>query len=83
VLVSNLNDGLTAVQRILQEHKVGDAHLSFRKEVQNCRVWFQILASRDINHQILTSLSREPVVTEVETGARPISPAPDDDSDDD
>ena len=68
IVVDDLSDGLAAIERILRTQDVTAANLSFKKEQAKYRVWFQVQASRDANQKILSSLSREAAVSEVETG---------------
>ena len=68
IVVDELSDGLTTIERILRTQDVTAANLSFKKEQTKYRVWFQVQASRDVNQKILSSLSREAAVSEVETG---------------
>jgi putative Mg2+ transporter-C (MgtC) family protein len=68
IVVDDLSDGLATVERILRTHDVAAANLSFKKEQTKYRIGFQVQASKDANREILSSLSREAAVSEVETG---------------
>jgi putative Mg2+ transporter-C (MgtC) family protein len=68
LVVSDLEQGLNAVHRILRENKVTAIDLSFKKgEEKNHDVRFQTKVSAEVNEKILYNLSREPVIAAVNT----------------
>ena len=71
LVVSDLNQALASVNRVLQESSVSAASFNFRKRADNYRVWFNLVIPRDKNIKIIQRLSEVPEIIQVESGASP------------
>ena len=69
LVVSNLNQALTSIHRVLQESSVSAASFNFKKEAGHYQVWFNLLIPRETNIKILQRLSEVPEIIQVETGS--------------
>src|ERR1043166_2566541 len=69
LVVSDLNQALASVNRVLQESSVSAASFNFKKRAENYRVWFNLLIPRETNIRIIQGLSEIPEVIQVETGS--------------
>ncbi len=76
LVVTNLNDALTAINNVLKECAVSAVSFNFKKKAGHYSVWFNLLVPRDKNLKILQRLSEVPEITQVETGksTREVSP---------
>src|SRR5215831_7041001 len=70
LVVSDLNQALASINRVLQESSVAAASFNFKKKADHYRVWFNLLIPRDTNLKIIQRLSAIPEITQVETGSR-------------
>src|SRR3989442_11812095 len=68
LVVSNLNQALTSIHRVLQESSVSAASFNFKKEAGHYQVWFNLLIPRETNIKIIQRLSEVPEIIQVETG---------------
>jgi putative Mg2+ transporter-C (MgtC) family protein len=66
VTVSDLTQGVRALQSLLAEFSVPATSLNFRRDDPKSRIWFTIAAARETNENILARLSSLPEVKEVE-----------------
>src|SRR5215471_11530344 len=71
LVVSDLNQALASVNRVLQESSVSAASFNFRKRADNYRVWFNLVIPREKNIKIIQRLSEVPEIIQVESGASP------------
>src|SRR5215467_10493837 len=71
LVVSDLNQALASVNRVLQESSVSAASFNFKKRADNYRVWFNLVIPRDKNIKIIQRLSEVPEIIQVESGASP------------
>ena len=69
LVVSDLNQALTSINRVLQESSVAAASFNFKKRSENYRVWFTLLIPRETNIKIIQRLSEVPEIIQVETGS--------------
>jgi len=69
LVVTNLNDALSAINNVLKECAVSAVSFNFRKTAGHYRVWFSLLVPRDKNLRIMQLLSKVPEITQVETGS--------------
>ena len=69
LVVSDLNQALTSINRVLQESSVSAASFNFKKRAENYRVWFTLLIPRETNIKIIQRLSEVPEIIQVETGS--------------
>ena len=69
LVVSDLNQALASINRVLQESSVSAASFNFKKRAENYRVWFTLVIARDTNIKIIQCLSVIPEIIQVETGA--------------
>src|SRR2546421_1115459 len=69
LVVSNLNQALTSIHRVLQESSVSAASFNFKKRSGHYRVWFNLLIPRETNIKIIQRLSEVPEIIQVETGS--------------
>ena len=69
LVVSDLNQALASINRVLQESSVSAASFNFKKRAENYRVWFTLVIPRDTNIKIIQRLSEVPEIIQVETGA--------------
>jgi len=67
VLVSDLNQGLASVNRILGAQRLVAADVSFKKENQNYRVQFHVITTTEGGQHILQGLSQEAAIHEVDS----------------
>jgi putative Mg2+ transporter-C (MgtC) family protein len=70
LVVTDLNQALASINRVLQESSVAAASFNFKKKAGHYRVWFNLLIPRETNLKIIQRLSAIPEITEVETGSR-------------
>jgi putative Mg2+ transporter-C (MgtC) family protein len=71
VVVTDLNQALGSINKVLQESSVPTASFNFKKNVGYYRVWFNLLISRETNLKITQRLSQVPEITQLETGGGP------------
>ena len=69
LVVSNLNQALASINRVLQESSVSAASFNFKKRTDNYRVWFNLVIPRDKNIKIIQRLSEIPEIIQVESGS--------------
>jgi putative Mg2+ transporter-C (MgtC) family protein len=69
LVVTDLNQALASINRVLQDTSVSTASFNFKKKAGHYRVWFNLLISRDTNVKIIQRLSEIPEVTQLETGS--------------
>jgi len=69
LIVTDLNQALASINKILQESSVSAASFNFKKKAGHYRVWFNLLIPRDTNLRIIQRLSEIPEITQVETGS--------------
>lgn len=69
LVVTNLNDALASINRVLKECSVPAVRFNFKKEAGHYHVWFNLLVPRDRNLKIIQHLSEVPEITQVETGS--------------
>src|SRR5215831_3691242 len=70
LVVTDLNQALASINRVLQESSVVAASFNFKKKADHYRVSFNLLIPRDTNLKIIQRLSAIPEITQVETGSR-------------
>jgi putative Mg2+ transporter-C (MgtC) family protein len=68
LVVSDLNQALASINKVLQESSVSAASFNFKKRAGHYRVWFDLLIPRETNIKIIQRLSEVPEVIQVETG---------------
>jgi putative Mg2+ transporter-C (MgtC) family protein len=68
LVVSDLNQALASINRVLQESSVSAASFNFKKRAENYRVWFTLVIPRDTNSKIIQRLSEVPEIIQMETG---------------
>src|SRR5229473_3510964 len=69
LVVSDLNQALASINRVLQDSSVAAASFNFKKRSENYRVWFTLLIPRETNIKIIQRLSEVPEIIQVETGS--------------
>jgi putative Mg2+ transporter-C (MgtC) family protein len=69
LVVSDLHQALTSINRVLQESSVSAASFNFKKRSGHYRVWFNLLVARETNIKIIQRLSEIPEIVQVETGS--------------
>jgi putative Mg2+ transporter-C (MgtC) family protein len=69
LIVTDLNQALASINRVLQESSVAAASFNFKKKAGHYRVWFNLLVPRETNLKIIQRLSEIPEITQVETGS--------------
>lgn len=69
LVVTDLNQALVSINRVLQENSVSAASFNFRKRAGHYRVWFNLMIPRDTNLKIIQRLSEVQEITQVETGS--------------
>ena len=69
LVVSDLNQALSSINRVLQESSVAAASFNFKKRADNYRVWFKLVIPRETNIKIIQRLSEVPEIIQVETGS--------------
>src|SRR5215831_5025746 len=69
LVVSDLNQALASINRVLQESSVSAASFNFKKKAGHYSVWFNLVIPRDTNLKIIQRLSAIPEITQVETGS--------------
>lgn len=69
LVVTNLNQALASINKVLQDNSVAAASFNFKKKAGHYRVWFNLLLPRDTNLKIIQGLSEVPEITQVETGS--------------
>jgi putative Mg2+ transporter-C (MgtC) family protein len=68
LVVSDLNQALASINRVLQESSVSAASFNFKKRAENYRVWFTLVIPRDTNSKLIQRLSQVPEIIQMETG---------------
>ena len=69
-VVTDLNQAIASINRVLQESSVEAASFNFKKQAGHHRLWFNLLVPRETNLKIIQRLSEVPEITQVETGSR-------------
>src|SRR5436853_2008235 len=69
LVVSDLNQALASINRVLQDSSVAAASFNFKKRAGHYRVWFNLLIPRETNIKIIQRLSEVPEIIQVETGS--------------
>lgn len=69
LIVTNLNQALVSINKVLQDSSVSAASFNFKKKAGHYRVWFTLLIPRETNLKIIQRLSEVPEITQVETGS--------------
>jgi uncharacterized membrane protein YhiD involved in acid resistance len=67
VVVTDLQQALSSINKVLQASSVSTASFNFKKRAGSYRVWFTLIIPRETNLKILQGLSAVPEITEVET----------------
>src|SRR5882762_333330 len=62
LVVSDLNQALASINRVLQESSVSVASFNFKKEAGRYQVWFNLLIPRETNIKIIQRLSEIPEI---------------------
>jgi|SRR5438093_11509819 len=70
LVVTDLNQAIASINRVLQESSVEAASFNFKKQAGHHRLWFNLLVPRETNLKIIQRLSEVPEITQVETGSR-------------
>jgi putative Mg2+ transporter-C (MgtC) family protein len=68
LIVTNLNEALASINRVLQECSVPAASFNFKKKSGHYRLWFNLFIPRETSLKIIQRLSEVPEITQVETG---------------
>src|SRR5437762_383360 len=68
LVVTNLNEALTSINRVLKDSSVSAVSFNFKKGTGHYRVWFNLFVDREKNLKIIQGLSEVPEITQVETG---------------
>jgi putative Mg2+ transporter-C (MgtC) family protein len=68
LMVTNLNQALASINKVLQENSVAAASFNFKKKSGHYHVWFKLVIPRETNLKIIQRLSEVPEITQVETG---------------
>src|SRR5499426_2086150 len=68
LVVTDLNQALASINRVLQDSSVSAASFNFKKKAGHYRVWFTLLIPRETNVRIIQRLSEVPEIIQVETG---------------
>jgi putative Mg2+ transporter-C (MgtC) family protein len=71
LVVTNLNEALASINRVLKESSVSAVSFNFKKGTGHYRVWFNLFVPREKNLKIIQGLSEVPEITQVETGSNP------------
>ena len=69
LVVTDLNQAIASINRVLEENSVAAASFNFRKKAGHYQVWFSLLIPRETNGKIIQRLSEVPEITQVETGS--------------
>jgi len=69
LVVTDLNQALASINRVLQDSSVSAASFNFKKRSGHYRVWFNLLIPRETNVKIIQRLSEVPEIIQVETGS--------------
>ena len=69
LVVTDLNQALTSINKVLQDSSVAAASFNFKKKSGHYRVWFNLLIPRETNVKIIQRLSEVPEIIQVETGS--------------
>ena len=69
LVVTDLNQALASINRVLQECSVTAVSFNFKKRTDNYRVWFNLVIPRDKNIKIIQRLSEIPEIIQVESGS--------------
>ena len=67
--MTDLNQALTSIHKVLQDSSVAAASFNFKKKSGHYRVWFNLLIPRETNVKIIQRLSEVPEIIQVETGS--------------
>ena len=68
--VTNLNEAIGSINRVLHENSLSAANFNFKKEAGLFRVWFNVTVPKETNVRILQRLSEIPEITQLEAGNR-------------
>jgi putative Mg2+ transporter-C (MgtC) family protein len=74
LVVTNLNEAIASINKVLQENAVSEVSINFKRKAEHCRLWFNLLISRETHSKILRQLSEIPEITQVETGSDTTNP---------
>jgi len=69
IVVTDLNQALASINRVLQECSVTAVSFNFKKRAGHYRVWFNLLVPKETNVKVIQRLSEVPEITQVETGS--------------
>ena len=69
LVVTDLNQALTSIHKVLQDSSVAAASFNFKKKSGHYRLWFNLLIPRETNVKIIQRLSEVPEIIQVETGS--------------
>ena len=69
LVVTDLNQALASINRVLQECSVTAVSFNFKKRAGHYRVWFNLLVPKETNVKVIQRLSEVPEITQVETGS--------------
>ena len=69
LVVTDLNQALTSINKVLQDSSVAAASFNFKKKSGHYRLWFNLLIPRETNVKIIQRLSEVPEIIQVETGS--------------
>jgi putative Mg2+ transporter-C (MgtC) family protein len=69
LVVTDLHQALTSINKVLQESSASAASFTFKKKTGHYHVGFSLLASHETNLKIIQKLSAIPEITEVETNS--------------
>jgi len=69
LVVTDLHQALTSINKVLQESSASPASFTFKKKMGHYHVGFNLLASRETNLKIMQKLSAIPEITEVEASS--------------
>jgi putative Mg2+ transporter-C (MgtC) family protein len=68
LVVTDLNQALTSINKVLQDNSVAAASFNFRKKAGHYSVWFNLLIPRETREDY-SAVSEVPEITQVETGS--------------
>ena len=69
LVVTDLHQALTSVNKVLQESSASAASFTFKRKLDHYHIGFNILVSHETNVKIVQQLSAIPEITEVETSS--------------
>ena len=69
LVVTDLNQALTSIHKVLQDSSVAAASFNFKKKSGHYRLWFNLLIPRETNVKIIQRLSEVPEIIQVVTGS--------------